>query len=153
DVFAAAHLDVTRFQSLESSASKSDGRAAWAGVYPGPGRFPVRIEVSTAPDKVTALEAVFPWTTNAADEPRQSGWFSAVWNWGLILIVALVARHNWKAGRVDWTGTWRIGVLCSGMPAAAILLLAHRPSDLLLGQAIRGVAAIGNGVIFATFYL
>jgi serine/threonine-protein kinase len=151
DLFAAARLDISQFQTVESVVGQSVTRQSWTGSYPGPGQFPIRIEGSSTGGRVTSFEIVFPWTTTAVNSSTTSVSLVDFFNIGLLVIVMVVARRNWTNGRVDRAGAWRMAVVASTTALISSVLLAHH-----LDNSFRGVmfgVTSANGVFAAGFYL
>ena len=124
-LFAAAGLDLAQFRSAEPQwmpLAGSDTRAAWTGVYPGSGR-PLRIEAAALRGRPVYFSEIGPWTrptrmgsssTSGREHAREILGASL-----LILVIlagALIARRNFKRGKVDLHGAFRL--------AGAVFVLA-----------------------------
>jgi hypothetical protein len=120
--FRAAQLDINRFQPVDTAQTMNTGewRAAWTGAYPGPQAIPVRVEGTSVAGRVTSFDVIFPWSTESPDVTLPPLlWVTSF----LLVVVALVARYNWKSGRADRSGAWRVGMFMLVASGAAALLL------------------------------
>ena len=116
-LFAAAGLDITQFHSAEPqwlSLAAFDARAAWTGVWPGSGR-PLRIEAAAWRGRPVYFNEIGPWTN--PDRTQTSSTDSAQHASRIIEVILLVlmlaggswmARRNYRKGKVDLRGAWRL---------------------------------------------
>jgi hypothetical protein len=125
DVFRAAGLEMDQFTPIQSTARQGIGDSwlAWTGTYPGPNRVPVRIEAASLAGRATQFAVRFPWSEQDRNMamPDWSGRANVAF---LVIIVtlALMARHQWKHGRVDIRGAWRMGLYAFVVTYATVLL-------------------------------
>lgn len=116
-LFAAAGLDLAQFHSAEPqwlSLAGFDTRAAWTGVYPDSGR-PLRIEAAALRGRPVYFSEIGPWTkptrmessnTSAQEHARE------ILNASLVILIiaagSFIARRNYKKGKVDLHGAFRL---------------------------------------------
>ena len=154
-----AGLDESQFERTTSASSTHNVAAAeaWTGVYPGSLRLPVRVEAETVGGHVSRLQVLFPWLRDdgrsSADRSLQLRVNSpALLGVNLVLVAAaaFVARRNWRMGRADASGAWRLGVTSALCMLTFFLLGAHDPVREFPALVSPAVTA---GVISATVYL
>jgi serine/threonine protein kinase len=116
-LFSAAGLDMAQFHSAEPqwlSLAAFDERAAWTGQWPGSNQ-PLRVEAAAWRGKPVYFHEVGPWTT--PDRSRQSSTNAsqrASQILGLcvsvvmLVVGAWIARRNYRRGKVDLHGAWRL---------------------------------------------
>jgi predicted Ser/Thr protein kinase len=151
-LFRLAQLEVGDFRPVEPRRTPQQGeQAAWEGVYPGRAGFPVRVEAARVSGQVTHFGVVFPWGSDSQPVGLQAP--SALLTEILFLVAALVARHNWKAERIDGSGAWRIAFLVGASILLALVLMAHRVVDLFNGVKPAIPLAIAGAVWAATLYM
>jgi serine/threonine-protein kinase len=100
----------------------ADQRAAWTGPLPDPPQTTVRVEMAAYRGQVTYFSIVGPWTqpTRMVEETRtaQSRVLSAVTSsmgLSLLVMIAVLARHNLKVGRGDRRGAARFAAFVLGI--------------------------------------
>ena len=126
-IFAAAGLDLSQFVADTPRASApgvADSQLAWTGIYP---RFsePIRVEAATFKGNVMFFEILFPWTISDRTTNRDAHpWLLSgdIVLLAVVGLIAAVATHNWKAGRSDPAGAWRLGVYTAAVYACSLLL-------------------------------
>lgn len=133
--FAAAGLDQSAFQAAEpqwTPQAPIDARSAWTGTYPGRGDLPIRIEAASWHGKPVYFDLVGPWNKPARMENPVESVQKRLGNLLLILILggvalatAFIARKNVRAGRGDFQGARRLGLLCFAASLARWLLVTH----------------------------
>lgn len=119
-LFAAAGLDQSRFTPTESKwtpPSICDARAAWTGVYPDQPEIPLRIEAAAYRGKPVYFETVGAWTRPSRMErsPQTTGQrirdtINFCFFLALLLGAVLLARYNFRQGRGDRRGAFRLAV-------------------------------------------
>ena len=117
-LFAAAGLDQTRFTSAEpkwNSMNASDTRAAWTGLSSDQPNIPVRIEAAAYHGKPVYFQRIEPRTTPRRMQSVQqtTGWqiltlLPYLLSLGLTVGAALLARYNFRHGRGDQHGAFRL---------------------------------------------
>jgi hypothetical protein len=144
--FGAAGLDPTKFQKVEpawNSLADSDARLAWTGTWPGTTR-PLRIEAASWRGKPVFFSLVSDWTKPDRMKAEQSTGKKVQQVIVVLLLVALyfgaarLARVNYRRGRADREGAFRLAVV---MFALEILLWLCR------GHMIAGTATLGLLII------
>jgi hypothetical protein len=116
-LFAAAGLDPAQFHSADPqwlSLAGSDTRAAWTGVYSGSGR-PLRIEAAAFRGRPVYFQEIGPWTqpfrmeTASGSAAQHVGEIIKVLVYIVIMLAgALIARRNYKRGKTDLQGAFRL---------------------------------------------
>jgi hypothetical protein len=153
--FEAARLEMAQFQPAPPAVDQAGVSAAWTGIYPGAGEFPVRIEAN-ASGQATSFAVLFPWNgTDAGAQPLVRPLvFGGLWWLGILAAVAVIARRNWIAGRVDRSGAWQLAVLACVASVLGSQLIAwnlERFYRFLLEYGL--YLSIALGVQVATFYI
>jgi predicted Ser/Thr protein kinase len=150
--FTAAGLDPTKFQKAEpawNSLADSDARVAWTGTWPGTTR-PLRVEAASWRGKPVFFSLVSDWTKPDRMKVEQSTGKKIQQVIVVLLFVALyfgavrLARVNYRRGRADREGAFRLGVV---MFALEILLWLCR-SHMVAGVATLGllIIAVSTGL-------
>jgi len=116
-LFAAAELDPAQFQSAAPtrlSLAAFDERAAWTGSWPGTD-LPLRIEAAAWRGKPVYFHLIGPWTTpdrtqydNLTPGQHASHIIEVVIAIMLLAAGALVARRNYRKGKSDVRGAFRL---------------------------------------------
>ena len=123
--FRAAGLEMDQFTPIPSTTQSGSGDSslAWTGTYPGPNRVPVRIEAASQGGRPTQFAVHFPWSEQSRNVAAPD-WSARVSVALLVILVAqaLMARHQWKHGRVDFRGAWRMGLYAFAVVSATTLL-------------------------------
>jgi serine/threonine-protein kinase len=113
-VFRAAGLDMAAFQETAATdvpQSPADQLRAWKGPHPAIPKTDLRVEVGSWKGRVTFVKVHSPWDKPVKDPQADS----SVLNRVLFFMVAvglcmtmLLARRNWKLGRADRKGAFRL---------------------------------------------
>jgi predicted Ser/Thr protein kinase len=152
-LFAAAGLDPTQFQKAEptwNSLASSDTRLAWTGTWPGTTRS-LRVEAAALHGKPVFFSLIGDWTKpDRMTSPEDSTNKKVSQIVGIALLLALflgairLARRNYRQGRGDRDGAFRLAAL---MFALEVLLWLCR-SHLVAGVATLGllVIAVSTGL-------
>ena len=116
-LFAAAGLDMAQFYPAEPqwlSLAAFDARAAWTGTWPGSGR-PLRIEAAAWRGRPVYFNAIGPWTApDRSETSSANGGQHASQVLEVILSILMlaggswIARRNYRKGKVDLRGAWRL---------------------------------------------
>jgi serine/threonine-protein kinase len=135
-VFRAVRLDYGRFREAPATlapAHAADTIRAWKGPHPVMPDTEMTIDVASWRGKITEVRMLYPWQTqaSAATPPRPAALvrFREI----LILVLpivgavfaALVARRNWKQGRVDRRGALRLALARFFLGLVAWLCTMH----------------------------
>jgi hypothetical protein len=122
-LFAAAELDATKLQPVEpqwNSLAVADTRVAWTGLWPGTTR-PLRVEAAAWQGRPVFFALVGDWNkpwrmVNAAksaqEKRNQEAAITTLTALITILLAGLaMARRNYRHGRGDREGAWRLALL------------------------------------------
>ncbi|MDQ3180500.1 MAG: hypothetical protein M3Q33_08270, partial [Acidobacteriota bacterium] len=161
-LFAEAGLDIRNFRQTEASWTSpvfADASLAWEGAHVDHADISVRIEAAAYQGKPVYFQIVAPW-----DKPlRQEETFSsaAVRAAGVILILVFLsvvavgiflARRNFRRGRSDTKGAFKVSLFTFLVSLTASLLVAdHIPSLFrelpilfkIIGDSLFSAALIG----------
>jgi serine/threonine-protein kinase len=164
-LFAAANLDVSKLQPAASqwtSLGTADARAAWTGVWPGSTR-PLRVEAAAWHGKPVFF-AMFgdwnkPWRMVApsSDDDSRNRISQII---GLLLAAtglgcgALLARRNYREGRADREGAFRLAVVMFVLDFLLVLCRSHFAADLeMFGVLVLTIASglFVGGAVWTTY--
>jgi predicted Ser/Thr protein kinase len=119
-LFTEAGLDQSKFQKADpqwNSLASSDSRAAWTGFWPGTTR-PLRVEAAALQDKPVFFSLIGDWTKpDRVKQTEQTFGKKVSQISGIALLLFLVmgavalARRNWRHGRGDREGAYRLGCI------------------------------------------
>jgi len=134
-LFTAAGLDLARFTPAEpqwASLADSDARAAWTGSYAQSGELTLRVETASWRGKPVFFRVIWPWSRPERMQPVQRPEAGAAGGVAVIVIVgvlaALLAWHNFRAGRGDIRGASRLAAFVFGVEVLEWLCDAHHVS-------------------------
>jgi cbb3-type cytochrome oxidase subunit 3/predicted Ser/Thr protein kinase len=143
-LFAAAGLDLTQFHPAQPqwfSLAGFDERAAWTGTWPGT-HFPMRVEAAAWRGRPVFFQEVGPWTTPDRSQQtntnagREAG--DAIYTLVLILILLAgiwLARRNYRRGKADLHGAFKLARAVFALEIAVFLCLFHyTPTKAALGR-------------------
>jgi serine/threonine-protein kinase len=165
-LFAAADLSKDRFKPATpewTPLAYADARAAWTGTIPQLGDTPVRLEAAAWRGRITSFRMVFPWSIPRRSEqtPRtRSATITTsmyyIIELGLLAVSAIMARRNFRLGRSNHDGAFRIALFSFVVVQIAWFLEAkHVP--FLEGETRRWYDAIAFSLFAAgemwLFYL
>jgi serine/threonine protein kinase len=135
-LFSAAEVDASKLQSAQpqwTSLGMADTRAAWTGVWPGTNR-PLRIEAAAFHGKPVFFAMIGdwnkPWRMVAADSAndkknRASQVISVLLLTAVLAAGALLARRNYRRGRGDREGAFRLAVIMFVLEIGLWLCRSH----------------------------
>jgi hypothetical protein len=134
-LFGAAGLDVSKFQAAQPkwvSLAESDTRMAWTGTWPGTTR-PLRVEAAAFHGKPVFFSLIGDWTKpdRMADTGKKSIGQQINKIIGLVLVGSLLAgavflaRRNYRQGRGDRAGAFRLASVMFGLEIALWLCRTH----------------------------
>ena len=138
-VFRAAGLDVNKFTEGPSTfvpATASDDVHTWTGPHPRIPGLNLKVDVASWDSRVTQVAVRFDWPKSAAPSPSQTSLASRLQ--GAVMMAAaalgllsalLLARRNWKLGRVDRKGALRLGIARCLLGCAAWIGAVHAIPD------------------------
>jgi len=134
-----AGLDASKLQKAEpqwNSLAAFDSRAAWTGVWPGTDR-PLRVEAASLQGKPVYFQLLGDWTKAARmKEPAQSFGKKISQIIGVTLLIACLlgaayaARRNWRKGRCDREGAFRLAIVIFAMEMLLWLCRTHLVAGL-----------------------
>ena len=170
--FAMAHLDIHQFQNAQPDWAPlvtSDARTAWTGNYPSSisagqaaTSIPIRVEAAAFHGKPVYFTVVWPWTKPAHLTNNSASFWANLVNhsftifWWMVNVGAIwVARLNFKSGRGDARGAFRVGIAIGIARLLMWALQAHHVQiDVEEGLFNHGLAlAALEGVRYWIFYL
>lgn len=133
-LFSAAGLDASQFQKTEplwNSLASSDSRMAWTGTWPGTTR-PLRVEAAAWHGKPVFFSLIGEWTKpQRMKAPEDSvgkklgNIVPAIALLGGIIGAAFLARRNFRQGRSDREGAFRLAVVMFVLDILLWLCRAH----------------------------
>lgn len=133
-LFSAAGLDPAQFQKADplwNSLASSDTRAAWTGTWPGTKRA-LRVEAASLRGKPVFFSLIGDWTKpdrmkeqsqSMGEKVRQIVEVLLVMS--LLLGAAFLARRNWRHGRGDREGAFRLGCVMFALEMLLWLCRGH----------------------------
>ena len=164
-LFAAAELDPSKFQQASpqwTSLGTADARAAWTGVWPGSTR-PLRVEAAAWHGKPVFFAMIGDWNKpwrmiapRSADEQKDRIGDII----GLALLIAglvaaaLLARRNYRHGRGDHDGAWRLAQVIFVLEILLWLCRSHLvPGFEMFGLMMLAIAAalLIGGVVWTLY--
>jgi hypothetical protein len=160
-VFAAAGLDLTKFQPAEplwTSLEASDTRAAWTTELPRP----LRVEAAALRGQPVYFQLIQPWTKPDRAEDDSTSTANTI-TFAILTLVALVgcfggawlARRNLAQGRGDRRGAYRLAVVFFAVQMALWLTRSHLTASVgTLGMFFIALATSAfYGMLIWTLYL
>jgi serine/threonine-protein kinase len=135
-LFSAAEVDASKLQPVQpewTSLGMADARAAWTGVWPGSTR-PLRVEAAAWHGKPVFFAMIGDWnkpwrmiTAKSADEKknRASQTISVLLLIAMLAGGAMLARRNYRHGRGDREGAFRLAALMFVLEIALWLCRSH----------------------------
>ncbi len=160
-LFAAAGLDMTKFQATEplwTSIETSDTRMAWTASQPRT----LRVEAAALRGQPVYFQRIEPWTTpdRAAGDSTSTGETIALTIFTLVALVCIfgsawLARRNLTQGRGDRRGAFRLAAFFFVVQMAIWLARSHvEISEGTLGMFFVALAtSTFYGVLIWTVYL
>jgi len=157
-LFSAADLDVSKLQPAEpqwTSLGAADARVAWTGVWPGSTR-PLRVEAAAWHGKPVFFAMIGEWNKpwrvvppDSADrrKSRISQFIGVAVLVAILLAGALLARRNYRHGRGDREGAFRLAVVMFFLEIALWLTRSHLPPGLEFFGSL--MLAIASGLLVA----
>jgi serine/threonine-protein kinase len=133
-VFQAAQFEMAKFHEVAPvlvPAQASDTVRAWQGPHPFLPDTSMTLQVATWHGRVTDAIVQYSWQLQAATAPAPAPLIRARAILLLVLpvagtlLAALVARRNWKLGRVDRQGALRVAMARFLLGMTAWICVAH----------------------------
>jgi serine/threonine-protein kinase len=138
-LFAAAGLDPAQFQKAEpawNSLAASDTRAAWTGTWPGTTRA-LRVEAAAFNGKPVFFSLIGDWTKpDRVKSPDDSTGKKVRQILFLAVLIAVLsgaiylARRNYRQGRGDRDGAFRLALVMFGLEMLLWLCRGHFVASL-----------------------
>ena len=140
-LFAAADLDPSKLQPAQpqwNSLATADTRAAWTGVWPGTNR-PLRLEAAAWHGKPVFFAMIGDWNKpwrmvppKTLEEAKNHA--AAIIGVGLLIVLlvcgALLARRNYRRGRGDREGAFRLAIVLLVLQIILWLCRSHLVAGL-----------------------
>jgi hypothetical protein len=158
-LFAAAGLPVDAFKSVEPRVRPpvyADERRAWEGPLPDRPEHTIRVEAAATGGRPVYFGLTGPWSrssrlVSAAPSlfARVIGTFAGIVMPALMVLGAVLARLNIKAGRGDRAGAFRVATFVFAASLVSWLLGATHFADVTI-EVNRVFTAIGRGLFQAS---
>jgi serine/threonine-protein kinase len=139
-LLAAMGLDEENLTPVESTwvpHDFADTRVAWTGVYPDNPEIEIRIEAAAYRGKPVYLETIDPWLRPwRMQQDEESAGEKAVEIIALVLLLAIIvgsvllARRNFRLGRGDRKGAFRVATIFFVVSGLAWMITADHVPDL-----------------------
>jgi len=140
-LFSAAGLDPAQLQKAEpqwNSLAASDARMAWTGTWPGTTRA-LRVDAASYRGKPVFFRLTGEWTQGGRMKaPEQTRGQKVQQMIGIVLILSLLlgagrlARANYRRGRADREGAFRLGVIMFALQMLLWLCRTHLVADTVM---------------------
>jgi serine/threonine-protein kinase len=159
DVFRWSGLDLANFTETPPKfvpLGPADHLLAWQGPHPTIPALDLTVEMASWKGRVTTVHVLNRWKQDAPD-PSAKSVTSQVRGIVLLLMTALgvltavlLARRNWKMGRIDRKGALRIGMARFFLGMVVWLGTVHAvPSDAMISLSF---ASLADWLIWASGY-
>ena len=161
-LFKLAGLDLSMFKPVEAKGLPQvtfDQRAEWKGTISQHIPHEFRVEAAAYRGRLVHFSVAVDWGDAPAPSPASGpDWgnrFSMLLYTSAYVFAGWLAWKNWKAGRTDRVGAWRLAVLIALGAFATCLLAAHYNTVKNLNRAVDDWLAISVfvGVLFGTMYM
>ena len=163
-VFRAAGLDLTKFTEITPAfvpLGAADELHAWRGPHPKIPGLDLTVEMAAWKGRLTTANVLYGWKGDRPAAPAKSMTSQVR---GIILITmaaagvlagCLLARRNWRLGRVDRKGAFRIGLAMFVMTMVVWLGNVHAvPSSDMIGLTVASLATwLLAGTVMWLLYL
>lgn len=163
--FRAAHLDPRTFQEIPPTlvpAHASDVIRAWKGQHPVLPNTEMKLEIAWWKGRITEARLEYPYMHAAGARPDSAPWTERVQRIvnlvveiiGAVLI-ALIARRNWKLGRTDRSGALRIAAARLLIGLVSWAGLTHPIAGQNMADLFESAAAdlLGTAAVLWVLYL
>jgi tRNA A-37 threonylcarbamoyl transferase component Bud32 len=158
-LFAAAELDATKLQPAQpqwNSLAVADTRAAWTGLWPGTTR-PLRVEAAAWQGRPVFFALVGDWNkpwrmvSAAKSEQEKRNRDAAITALTALITILLaglaMARRNYRHGRGDREGAWRLALVMFVLEIVLWLCRTHFVAGF--ETAGNAIFAIASGLLVA----
>ncbi len=141
DVFRAAQLDISAFTEvtpLDLPATPFDQWRAWKGPHPHLPDTSLQVEAAWWKGRIVSARVLYPWQQKSAAAPKPGFGTQlrvagiAVLSVFAVFFVLLLAHRNWKRGRADAAGAFRIALASFLLQAVAWAGSFHPVASLSL---------------------
>jgi serine/threonine-protein kinase len=147
-VFRAFGLDMAGFSEATPSfvpPSASDQVRAWTGKHPTIPNTNLNIEYASWKGRLTHARVIYPWEASSQQKSAAPTYWQnflvGVTGWAILMMV-LLARRNWKMGRMDRKGALRVAIVRFVLAAIAWVGTVHfLPSGAMIDNTF---AAVGD---------
>jgi serine/threonine-protein kinase len=120
-LFDEAGLDIENFKAVTPRRLPlvyADTRAAWEGVFPTQPQIPLHVEAAAYRGQPVYFEVLGEWSKPQRLQPaeldsRSTRFFAIIFSVFMIVSITgvLLARRNWRLGRGDRKGAFRLAVI------------------------------------------
>lgn len=160
EIFRAMGFDWRQFQPAEPEVSPvvaTDTWRAWRGSHPVIPATPLLVQIGSWKGQVTTVEIRWPWTATdgkPADNPLLDAAEVLALLVGAFFLFAL-SRRNWKRGRIDRKGAFRVALSSAVLVALSRLGAMHYVTNGAIIRLLFDVAALALlfGAILWLLYL
>ena len=156
-LFRAAGLDQNQFQTAEpewTPLANWDARVAWTGIDTATG-MKLRVEAAAWRGRPVFFRIIGPWTQPERMTSAANNQVLALAVIYVSLAVAVVlAWRNFRTGRSDLKGSWRLPVLyivCSGVSNALYAHHAATMAEILVFWQVVGTTCINAGCLWLIY--
>ncbi len=124
EIFRAAGLELSRFTPAalaRTPLGAADQVQAWKGPHPGIPEMEVLVQVASWKGQITEFQMIWPWMKEAG--ANGTNWIQRTLELtalGVALFFTLLlSRRNWKVGRVDRRGAFRLAIVSAALIVAS----------------------------------
>ncbi|HUB83655.1 MAG TPA: serine/threonine-protein kinase [Bryobacteraceae bacterium] len=149
-VFHAAGLDLTKFTEITPEfvpLGAADELHSWKGPHPAIPGLDLTVQVAAWKGRLTSVRVLYNWKGDPQGAPAESvasqvrGIFLIAMAAAGVLAGVLLARRNWRLGRVDRKGALRVGTAGFVMMMVVWLGKVHAvPSADMIGLTVASFA-------------
>jgi serine/threonine-protein kinase len=143
-LFVLAGIDPSRFTPAEvlwNPESVFDARAAWTGTAAEMPDVPLRVEAAGYHGRVVFFKLIGPWTKPKQAEQSMPA-FVAIVRFGIMFGAVLMAWRNFRRGKGDLQGAFRLALFSFvGRMLFWLLTASHVPTGDELSLLVDGVSA------------
>jgi serine/threonine-protein kinase len=163
-LFKAAGLDPAAWVTADPQWTPSTFADRWVAWVPRAAQSdgPSRVEASAFRGRPAAFALIYPWTTPTRDlgtirttSQRVGNLVGVLVLAALIVTAALVARHNLRLDRADWSGALRLAGVVMALWVFVWVVEEHHVAsiwELYLAMSAAGFTLLA-GALIGTFYL
>lgn len=153
-VFTAAGFDFPKFQEIAPVSVPETAAArlrAWQGPHPAFPDITVTVEIGWWKSQITWVNMRFPWSgqSDSSGGGRATAAFHNIRSILMVLVIVLcggfallLARRNWRLGRVDKRGAVRLALLQFLLSAVSWAMFVHPvPSAAMLDYLLNAIGS------------